>query len=270
MAAVLNVSPMKVLFVGDVVGRPGRRILRAFLQEIIRQEAVDLVIANGENSAGGFGITMEVCQELLGSGVDVITMGNHTWDNREIYKVLEMEPRVIRPANYPGGTPGQGYYLAQTGKGEPVGVINLLGQVFLDSLDCPFRTADECIAALKSKTPVIIVDIHAEATSEKMALGWYLDGKATAVIGTHTHIATADARILPRGTGYLTDAGMTGPINSVLGIDPELVVKKFLTKLPVRFEIASGPLEFNGVLLDIDEAGKTTRIRSIHRELEVS
>lgn len=270
MASVFNVSPMRVLFVGDVIGRPGRRILRTILGDIIREEAVDLVIANGENSAGGFGLTMEVCQELLGSGVDVITMGNHTWDNREIFKVLETEPRVVRPANYPGGTPGEGYYLARTGKGDPVGVVNLLGQVFLEPLACPFETADECIAALKQKTPVIIVDFHAEATSEKMALGWYLDGKVTAVIGTHTHIPTADSRILPQGTGYITDAGMTGPINSVLGIDPELVIRKFLTKRPVRFEIASGPLQLDGVLLDIDTAGKTTRIQSIHRKLEVS
>lgn len=259
---------LKLLFIGDIIGRPGRRIVKTFLQEMINSETIDLVIANGENSAGGFGINQEVCQELLTSGVDVITMGNHTWDNKAIYQVLERERRVIRPANYPGGTPGEGYYIAETQKGIAVGVINLLGQVFLDPLACPFQTANECIADLKRKTNIIIIDFHAEATSEKMALGWYLDGRVSAVLGTHTHITTADERILPKGTGYITDVGMTGPSNSILGIDPEIVIKKFLTHLPARFEVAGGPIELNGVILEINEIGLTTAIKRIRREIK--
>lgn len=258
---------LKVLFIGDIVGRPGRRIIKACLQEIIRVEAIDLVIANGENSAGGFGITLEVCQELLTAGIDLITLGNHTWDNREAAKVLEQERRVIRPANYPDGTPGEGFQLVETARGNLVGVINILGQVFLEPLSCPFRTADYCIDWLKKKTSLIIVDIHAEATSEKMALGWYLDGRVSAVIGTHTHIATADERVLPKGTGYITDAGMTGPKNSVLGIDAELVITKFLTKRPVKFELAPGPVQLNGVIMELNESGFTTNIRRIYREM---
>ncbi len=259
---------LRILFIGDIVGRPGRRIVKTYLPELIRSENIDLVVANGENSAGGFGINREVCQELLIAGVDVITMGNHTWDNKEIYQVLERERRLIRPANYPGGTPGEGYYIAETQKGVRVGVINILGQVFLDPLICPFQTASECITDIKKKTNIIIIDFHAEATSEKVALGWYTDGLATAVLGTHTHITTADERILPKGTGYITDVGMTGPLNSVLGIDPEIVVKKFVTHLPARFEVASGPIELNGVILDVDDAGTTASIRRIRKTLD--
>ncbi len=255
----------KVFFIGDIVGRPGRKIVKTFLQEVIAEESINLVIANGENAAGGFGINLEVARELLTAGIDVITMGNHTWDNKEIYKVLETERRVIRPANYPGGTPGEGFWVTETNKGFPVGVISLLGQVFLDSLACPFLTADEHIDFLKKKTNIIIVDIHAEATSEKVALGWYLDGRVTAVLGTHTHITTADERILPKGTAYITDVGMTGPSNSVLGIDPDLVVKKFVTKMPVRFEVASGPIELNGVILDINDSGLASGIKRVRR-----
>lgn len=258
---------LRILFVGDIVGRPGRRIVKACLAEIIRTEMVDLVIANGENSAGGFGISMEVCQELLTAGVDVITLGNHTWDNREITKVLEQERRVVRPANYPDGTPGEGFYIVETARGVLVGVINILGQVFLEPLSCPFQAADYYLNWIKKKTPHIIVDFHAEATSEKLALGWYLDGRVSAVIGTHTHIATADERILPKGTGYITDVGMTGPLNSVLGIDPQLVITKFLTKRPVKFELASGPVQFNGVILELDESGLTIAIKRISREI---
>jgi metallophosphoesterase (TIGR00282 family) len=259
---------LKILFIGDIVGRPGRRIVKTYLPELIRSENIDLTIANGENSAGGFGINREVCQELLTAGVDVITMGNHTWDNKEIYQVLERERRLIRPANYPGGTPGEGYYIAETQKGVRIGVVNILGQVFLDSLACPFQTASECIADIKKKTNIIIIDFHAEATSEKVALGWYTDGAVTAVLGTHTHITTADERILPKGTGYITDVGMTGPLNSVLGIDPEIVIRKFVTHLPARFEVAGGPIEFNGVILDVDEAGATNSIRRIRKIMD--
>jgi 2',3'-cyclic-nucleotide 2'-phosphodiesterase len=259
---------VKILFIGDIIGRPGRRIIKTYLQELISTEKIDLVIANGENAAGGFGINQEVCQELLTSGVDVITMGNHTWDNKAIFQLLERERRVIRPANYPGGTPGEGYYITETQKGVGVGVINLLGQVFLEPLACPFQTANECVADLKRKTNIIIIDFHAEATSEKMALGWYLDGRVSAVLGTHTHITTADERILPKGTGYITDVGMTGPSNSILGIDPDIVIKKFLTHLPARFEVASGPIELNAVILEINEEGLTTAIKRIRRDIK--
>lgn len=259
---------VKILFIGDIVGRPGRKIVKTYLHELTSSEGIELVIANGENSAGGFGLNLEVCQELLTAGIDVITMGNHIWDNREIYQVLERERRVIRPANYPGGTPGEGYYVAETNKGVLVGVINILGQVFLDPLTCPFQTANEYINELRKKTKFIIIDFHAEATSEKMALGWYLDGRVSAVLGTHTHIITADERILPKGTAYITDVGMTGPSNSVLGIAPDLVLKKFLTKLPVRFEVAGGPIELNGVILEIADSGLALSIRRIRREIK--
>ncbi len=259
---------LKILFIGDIVGKPGRKIIKECLNEIINREEADLVIANGENAAGGFGITYDVSQDLLSSGVDLITLGNHTWDNREISRVLEEEPKVIRPANYPEGTPGQGYYITETAKGILVGVVNLLGQIFLEPLRCPFRVADECINKLKKKTDVIIVDFHAETTSEKMALGWYLDGRATAVLGTHTHIPTADERILPKGTGYITDVGMTGPLDSVLGINPEIVITKFLTKRPVRFEVASGPIKLDSVIIEVNEFGLTTSIRRLQRYLD--
>lgn len=256
---------VRIFFIGDIVGRPGRKILKSCLPEIVREEAVDLVIANGENAAGGFGINVEVAEELLANGVDVITLGNHTWKNQEIYTVLGREPRVIRPANFPGGTPGEGSYIAETGKGILVGVINILGQVFLEPLLCPFQTADQSIISIKKKTNLIVIDIHAEATSEKKALGWYLDGKVTAVLGTHTHVPTADERILPKGTGYITDVGMTGPIDSVLGVDPKLVITKFLTKRPVRFEVAGGPIEMNGVIVEANELGLATSIKRVSR-----
>jgi len=259
---------MNILFIGDIVGRPGRKIVKTLLKEIIREEAIDFVVANGENAAGGFGLTLEVCHELLDAGIDVITLGNHTWDNRDIHRVLEEVDCVVRPANYPEGTPGSGYYLAESQTGMLVGVINLMGQVYLDPLACPFRTADQCVNILKKKTHIILVDMHAEATSEKVAMGWHLDGQVTAVLGTHTHIATADARILPQGTGYITDVGMTGPRDSVLGIKPEIVLEKFLTKRPVRFELAGGPVELNGVVIEANEYGLATAIRRIHRMLE--
>ncbi|HYH04599.1 MAG TPA: TIGR00282 family metallophosphoesterase [Bacillota bacterium] len=259
---------LKILFIGDIVGRPGRRIIKQLLGKLIESEEIDLVIANGENAAGGFGLSVEVCRELLDAGISIITLGNHTWDNKEITQVLDMEERVIRPANYPEGTPGSGYQVVETDKGVMVGVVNLMGQVFLDPLACPFRTADNCIKQIKRQTNIIIVDMHAEATSEKVAMGWYLDGRVTAVLGTHTHIPTGDERILPQGTGYMTDVGMTGPSDSVLGIKPELVLQKFLTKRPVRFEVANGPIELNAVLIDVDEYGMTTRIDRIRRTID--
>lgn len=259
---------LRILFIGDIVGRPGRRIVKSAIKEIVTGQNIDLVIANGENAAGGFGLSVEVSQELLFAGVDVITLGNHTWDNREITQVLEREPRVIRPANYPPDTPGSGSYVARTEKEVPVGVVNLMGQVFLESLESPFHTADAIISSLMKETKIIIVDFHAEATSEKVALGWYLDGRVSAVLGTHTHIPTADERVLPGGTAYITDVGMTGPVNSVLGIDPQIVLKKFLSKRPVRFEVAAGPVELNGVVLEINESGQASGISRIRRRLD--
>lgn len=259
---------VRILFIGDVVGRPGRKILKVYLKEIIQSEAIDLVIVNGENAAGGFGINSEISQELINAGVDVITLGNHTWDNREVFRVLENQPRVIRPANYPAGTPGEGFYIAETNQGVLVGIINLLGQVFLEALNCPFETAMENLNNIKRKTNIIIIDFHAEATSEKKALGWYLDGKVTAVLGTHTHVTTADERILPQGTGYITDIGMTGPSDSVLGIAPEIIVNKFLTKRPARFEVADGPIELNGIILESNEFGQAISIKRIRRTMD--
>jgi len=258
----------RILFIGDIVGRPGRRAVRALLPEIVAAETPDLIVANGENAAGGFGISAEVCQELLQGGIDVLTMGNHTWDNREVTPILEREPRLIRPANYPAGTPGMGYYIATARNGNRIAVLNIMGVVFMDSMDCPFRTADDLLGTVADKADAILLDIHAEATSEKTALGWYLDGRVTAVIGTHTHVATADERIMPKGTAYITDAGMTGPINSVLGIDPQIILTKFLTKRPIRFEVASGPVQLDAVLIEADNAGRALSIRRIQRRLE--
>jgi metallophosphoesterase (TIGR00282 family) len=260
---------IKILFIGDIVGKPGRRIVKQNLHRLVDAEEIDLVVANGENSAGGFGISMDVSNELFEAGIDIITMGNHTWDNREIEHLLEVDDRVIRPANYPEGTPGSGFTVIETAKGILVGIINLMGQVFLDSVACPFRTADACIQQLKRKTSLILVDMHAEATSEKIALGCYLDGRVTAVLGTHTHVTTADERVLPMGTAYITDVGMTGPVNSVLGIKSDLVIQKFLTKRPIRFEVAGGVTEFNAVLVEADEYGSATNIRRIRQTMTV-
>lgn len=255
---------LKIIFLGDIVGRPGRKAIKEFLPTIISEYAPDLIIANGENAAGGFGLTLQVAEELISYGVDVITLGNHTWKNREINKVFENFTQVIRPANYPPGTPGEGYGLFTAKNGYKVGIINLLGQVYLDPpLDCPFKVGEEIVKFLKSKTPYILLDFHAEATSEKVALGNYLDGMASAVVGTHTHITTADQRILPHGTGYITDAGMCGPVDSVLGVKKELAIKKFITKRPVRFEVASGITAVNGVYMEWNQEGKTVRIERI-------
>lgn len=252
---------MKVVFLGDIVGRPGRKLVKEYLPELIRKYNPDLTVVNGENAAGGFGLTLGVATELLQNGVDVITLGNHTWKHKEINQVLERYKQILRPANYPPGTPGEGAGLFVAKNGYPVGVLSLMGQVYLEpALDCPFRVGQEKVSLLKQKTPYVLVDFHAEATSEKVALGHYLDGLASAVLGTHTHVATADQRILSGGTGYITDVGMCGPADSVLGVKKELAIQKFLTKRPVKFEIASGPVELNGVYLEMDQQGRTTRI----------
>jgi hypothetical protein len=255
---------LKVLFVGDIVGRLGRRTVQTLLPTIRRETDAHLVIANGENAAGGRGLTLTTAEELFDAGVDVITSGNHIWEHREIYPMLEGESPIIRPLNYPPGAPGHGLHVRNG-----VAVINLIGRTFMGlDADCPFRGADAALAGL-SNSRVVIIDIHAEATSEKVAMGWYLDGRVSAVIGTHTHVATADAHILPQGTAFVCDVGMVGPLNSIIGMEIEPIVERFLTQLPTRFSpVEKGPAIFNSVLLDIDDAsGRTLRIERIDREV---
>jgi hypothetical protein len=243
---------MKVLFIGDIVGKPGRRALKQCLPELIDKLKIDFVIANVENAAGGFGITEPVGKEILSRGVNVMTSGNHIWDKKEVLSYIPKEDRLLRPANYPDGVPGNGHITINVDKNLKIGILNLSGRVFMPSIDCPFRTAERIIPSLKEETKIIIVDFHAEATSEKLAMGWFLDGKVSAVIGTHTHVQTADERILPNGTAYITDVGMTGPINSIIGVRKEKIINKFLTQIPTRFETASGEVLLCSVILDID------------------
>lgn len=255
---------MRILFVGDIVGKPGRECLRRFIPVLRKKTGLDLVIANGENAAGGFGLTERVFNEIVAAGVDVITGGNHIWDRKEIFDFIDREPRLIRPANYPlETTPGKGSVLVDCA-GTAVAVLNLNGRIFMEPYDCPFRCADRELAHLRQKAKVIIVDFHAEATSEKQALGWYLDGRVSAVIGTHTHVQTADARLLKNNTAYISDAGMTGLYESILGVDCEGPLKRFLTMLPARLEISAGGTLFNAVLIDIEEnSGKATAIERV-------
>lgn len=244
---------VRLLMIGDVVGRPGRRAVKENLPGLLRDEKVDLVIANGENAAGGNGLTREVAYELFSAGVEVITMGNHVWNKKEIYNLIARESRIIRPGNYPPGAPGAGYGRYTTGNNIRVSVINLSGRVFMPGLDCPFRVADELLPVLKEWSNVILLDFHAEATSEKAALAYYLDSRVSAVCGTHTHVQTADERVLPGGTAFITDVGMTGPRDSIIGVKKEAVVEKFITQLPRKFEVAAGPYQFNAVIIDIDQ-----------------
>lgn len=259
---------MKVLVIGDISGKPGRKLIKEIMPKIKENKQIDFIIANGENSAGGVGITREIANELFYHGIDILTMGNHTWDNKDIFNFIDREERILRPLNYPEGTPGSGSTIVQLSNNLKVGIINLLGRVFLANVECPFRTAEQEVARLRKETPIIFVDFHAEVTSEKVALGWYLDGKVTGVVGTHTHIQTADERILPEGTAYITDLGMTGSRNSVLGVKTELVIKKFLTQLPVRFEVAKGDEVLCGVIIDVEE--NSGRAISIERVQEFS
>ena len=261
---------MQILFVGDIFGRPGRNIVREHLAALVKEHAVDLCIANGENAAGGFGLPPPIAEEFLDLGIDVITTGNHVWDKRELVEYFNHaadEPysparRVLRPANYPAGTPGVGVFEGTTRAGVPYAVVNLQGRVFMSNIDAPFRAADELLEKIAAK--VIFVDFHAEATSEKVAMGWYLAGRVTAVIGTHTHVPTADTRVLPGGTAYQTDVGMTGPYDSVIGVQKELVLQRFLTGLPARFEAAVHDVRFCAVLVECDEiTGKALRIQRI-------
>ena len=254
---------MNILFVGDIVGKPGRELVRKGLRALVEEHQVDLVIANAENSANGFGITKEIGDTLLEWGVDVMTSGNHIWDKREAIDYIATEPRLLRPANYPAGVPGRGACVAQTGDGRAVGVVNVMGRVFMLNIDDPFAGVLKEIEAIRHRTRVIIVDMHAEATSEKIAMGWHLDGKVTAVFGTHTHVQTADERILPGGTAYLTDAGMTGPHDGIIGMEREPSLGRFLNGMPSRFEPATGNPRLNGVVVEADE--KTGRATAITR-----
>ncbi len=255
---------MKLLFIGDIFGRPGRELVRRGLRGLAEEFSADFIIANAENAAGGFGITREIGDALLGYGVDVMTSGNHVWDKKEAMAYIGAEARLLRPANYPAGAPGHGAIVARAGNGRTVGVINVMGRVFMQAIDDPFAVAMREIEAMRSRTRVILVDFHAEATSEKIAMGWYLDGKVSAVIGTHTHVQTADDRILPGGTAYITDAGMTGPHDSIIGSDKEAVLTRFLTGLPARFEPATDNPRLHGLALDVDdESGRATSIERL-------
>lgn len=255
---------MKVLFIGDIFGEPGRRALARAVPKLVAQRQIDIVIGNGENAAGGFGITPELAEELFDLGLAVITTGNHAWDKKEILDYFPREPRLLRPANYPSGVPGYGSVVVESASGEQLGVLQLMGRAYMPTLDCPFQVAKKELAVLKKRTLAVIVDMHAEATSEKMAMGHYLDGEVVAVVGTHTHVQTADDQILPKGTAYLTDIGMTGPLHSVIGVKKELAIEKFLTGMPRRFEVASGPSVFCAVLLELDaRLGKALSIERI-------
>ncbi|UWG98648.1 TIGR00282 family metallophosphoesterase [Dehalobacter sp. DCM] len=257
---------MKILFIADIVGRPGREAVAAFLPELRKTYQLDLVIANAENASHGRGLTRDTATELYDYGVNFLTMGNHVWDQKDIVKFIDNENKLIRPANYPRGVPGKGYGFVSL-NGIKTGIINLSGRIFLQPLDNPFTMIIPLINAMAQETPIIIVDFHAEATSEKVALGWFLNGKVSAVIGTHTHIQTADARVLNQGTAYITDAGMTGPRDSVLGVKKEIIINNFLTQMPARFEVADGVHQLNGVVLDIDEkTGKARSIQPIQRD----
>ena len=253
---------MRIHFIGDIVGAPGREMVTKHLAEIVARERADLVIINGENSAAGFGITPKIAEELLALGADVITGGNHSWDRKEILEYIPNEPRLLRPANFPK-SPGRGLYVGTSRGGVRYAVLNLQGRVFMTQLDDPFRTADAELARIPPDVKIIFVDMHAEATSEKQAMGWYLDGRVSVVVGTHTHVATADERVLPNGTAFITDVGMTGPHESVIGMDRGAMVKRFLDSMPTKFEVAIGDVRINGVLAEVDDS--TGRARSIVR-----
>lgn len=261
---------MKFLIIGDIVGRMARNILKTQLTNIIENNEIQFVIANGENASGGNGLTYKNAQELFSYGIDVITMGNHVWDKKEITQYIDEETRLVRPSNYPSPCPGRGYTIINKNNIK-IGIINLSGRVFLNPLDCPFKTFEKDYNHLKTNTDIIILDFHGEATAEKVAMGWFVDGKISLIYGTHTHIQTADEKILTKGTGYITDIGMTGPYYSVLGIDRDIIIEKFITQRPIRFEIASGPIEINGIIVEINEKnGKCLKIERFNQIYEES
>lgn len=247
---------MNILVIGDIVGKPGRAILKSLLAKVQTQHDISFTIANAENAAGGRGLTLEIKEELLGMGIDCLTMGNHVWDNKNIFTFIDDEPRLVRPINYPGDCPGQGVHIYQAGFNKKIAVINASGRVFLPALDCPFRALNDLLQDIEQSVDYIIVDFHAEATSEKVALAYYLDGRVSAVVGTHTHIQTADEKILPGGTAYITDLGMTGPIDSILGMEKQPIIDRFLNARPIRFQVADGPAQMQGVILKMAEESK--------------
>ena len=256
-------KPLTVICVGDVFGEPGRRAVQMLLPKLKKQHEADLAVVNVENSASGFGVTPLIARTFLEQGVDVMTSGNHIWDKKEIIEYIGKENLLLRPANYPPGTPGAGSIVVKAGP-HKVAVLNLMGRVFLPQLDCPFRKADEELEKLRAETSLIIVDMHAEATSESQAMGWHLDGRVSAVVGTHRHVQTADERVLTQGTAYITDLGMTGPVDSVIGVDPELAISRFLTQMPNRFTPARGPAALHGVVIRIDpDTGKALGIERL-------
>jgi metallophosphoesterase (TIGR00282 family) len=254
---------VKILFIGDVVGSPGRKIVHDRLADIVAQRKIDLCIANGENSASGFGITPRLAEELFASGVEVITGGNHIWDRKEIIDFFPHEPRLIRPANFPEGSAGKGQYVGVARNGVKFAVLNLQGRTFMTPLEDPFRTVNRELESLPEDVKVIVVDMHAEATSEKQAMGWHLDGRVSAVLGTHTHVPTADNRVLPGGTAYITDVGMTGPHDSVIGMEKKPIVQRFLDSMPTKFTVAEGDVQMNSVEIEVD--AETGRAKSIER-----
>ena len=254
---------MNILLIGDITGRPGREITMGLLPGLKKKEKIDFTIANAENAAGGSGVTPDICDELLDSGIDVLTSGDHIWKQKQVLDIIDTEDRLLRPANFPENAPGSGSGVFATEKGASVGVINLLGRIFLQPMDCPFRSAMQHIKEIEKKTKIILVDIHAEATSEKVAMGWYLDGLASCVFGTHTHVQTADERVLPKGTAYITDIGMSGPFDSVIGRKKEQILERFLSRMPVRFQVAEGDVRLNGAIVSVDE--KTGKAASIKR-----
>ena len=259
---------MKILFVGDIVGSPGRKAVRELIPQIKKKEKIDFVIVNAENAAGGSGLTPRLAEELFSYGVNVLTSGDHIWKKKEIVETLDEEKRLLRPANYPAGAPGSGWGVYSLKNKLKIGVINLVGRVFMEAVECPFRVARDIIEEIKKETPIILVDIHAEATSEKIALAWYLDGMVSTVLGTHTHVQTADERIYPKGTAYLTDVGMTGPHDSVIGRKVEQILTRFITQLPARFEMAEENVQLNGAIVTIDEnTGKATDIKRVRERL---
>ncbi|WCK56149.1 TIGR00282 family metallophosphoesterase [Aneurinibacillus sp. Ricciae_BoGa-3] len=255
---------MRIMFIGDVVGEPGREMLQDLLPRLKKKYQPHFTIVNGENAAAGRGITQKIARQFFDLGAGVITLGNHSFDNKDVLEFIDDEPRLIRPANFPESVPGRGYTFVKGTMGGELAVINLQGRTFMPASNCPFEKAEELVKLVRKRTPYIFVDMHAEATSEKQALGWFLDGKVTAVVGTHTHVQTADERILPGGTAYLSDAGMVGPRDSILGMEREAVIKKFRTGLPVRFTVAMVRPQLNGVIIDMEkDRGQATAIKRI-------
>lgn len=260
---------MRLLFLGDVVGRGARQAIRRRLRSLRAENDVDFVVANGENAAAGKGIDPDSTEELLDAGVDVVTSGNHVWKFPAIVGLIEREPRLLRPANFPAGNPGRGWTIHEARDGTRVGVLNLIGRAFMGPCDCPFLAADAALGSMRGEADAVLVDMHAETTSEKSAMGWYLAGRAAAVVGSHTHVQTADERVLPGGTAFLTDAGMCGPVDSVIGMRREEVLRRFLSQMPERFEVARGPVILQGAFIDVDrQSGRATGIRRLREMSE--